>query len=90
MAEFKVSDALKDEISAFRSAGSELGSAATKIEMGPGISTLKTGAHFVTEHNEIVDLMKLYQKLVAKDADELAKMKKAADDLDAKISRKVR
>lgn len=90
MAEFKVNDALTGEVSAFSNTGTEMNSAVSNVEMGAGISTLKAGTRFVTEHNSIIELMKLYQQLIAKDADDLMKMKETADSLDATIANNVR
>ena len=90
MAEFKVNDALMGEVSAFSNTGAEMNSAVSNVEMGVGISTLKAGARFVTEHKSIIELMKLYQQLIAKDADDLIKMKETADILDTTIANSVR
>lgn len=90
MAEFKVNDALTGEVSAFSSTGTEMNSTVSTVEMGVGISTLKAGARFVAEHNSIIELMKLYQQLIAKDADDLLKMKETADTLDATIANSVK
>lgn len=90
MVEFKVNDALTGEVSAFNRTGAEINSAVVDVEMGSGISTLKAGTQFVTEHNSIIELMKLYQKLIAKDANDLMKMKETADILDVTIANSVR
>lgn len=90
MAEFKVSDSLTGEISAFRSTGASLNDGTAKVEMGPGIATLKTGRRFVKEHSSIIQLMQLYQQLIAKDAEDLMKMKEAADTLDETIASTIR
>lgn len=90
MVEFKVNDALTGEVFAFGSTGAEMNSAVSNVEMGAGISTLKAGTRFVAEHNSIIELMKLYQQLIAKDADDLMRMKETADILDATIADSVR
>ena len=90
MTEFKVNDALAEEVSAFSSTGMGMNDAVAEVKIGAGISTLKAGTRFVIEHNSIIELMKLYQQLIAKDAEDIMKMKETADTLDAAIASGVR
>ena len=86
MAEFKVNKALVGEISSLQCTGEQL-SSASSVDCS-GVSSLKTSVRFVSEHNAIIELLKLYQRLVKKEVTDLNAMVESAEELDAKLSGK--
>lgn len=89
MAEFKVNKSLAGEISAFEKTGIGICSSTTEIDSS-GVSTLKTATAYVTQHNAIVALIKLYQSLVARDASDVVAMMKSAEELDTIIAKRTK
>ena len=88
MAEFKVNTALSGEITALESSGSQLDVKLTSVSAG-NVSSLKTSVRFITEHESIIELLKLYKRLITKEASDLNAMKESAETLDASIAGKI-
>ena len=89
MVEFKIADALEDEITAMKNAGDALGDVSDSIS-GDNVSTLKTAVRFASEHQSIMELVALYRELVDKEASDLREMKRTAEELDETIAGRLR
>ena len=89
MTEFKIADALEDEITALQNAGNALRDVSNSISDN-NVSTLKTAVRFAVEHQAIMDLVDLYRQLVDKEASDLREMKRTAEELDETIAGKLR
>lgn len=88
MAEFKVNDAILNEIETFNQSAKELGSTASSLP-GGGVSKMKTASKYVEEHEDIIKLLNLYAKLVAKEEKDLKAMVKEAKAHDNQIGSKI-
>lgn len=81
MAEFKLSQKFRDEISELKNAGDTMNSSAAEIS-SEGVDTLKTSMKYIEQHEEIIELMNLFRSLVIKDAGDLETMMAAVEDAD--------
>lgn len=89
MAEFKVNDSLSSEISAFGSAGEGINGGTASVS-ADGVSSLKTSSRFITEHNSIMQLLSLYQRLIAKEVSDLNAMVESVQTLDTNIANSIK
>lgn len=85
MPEFKVTSGVDAQISAFKTAGSDLNAAYSATDSA-GVSTLTTATAAIAEQASIRKLLELYAGLVVKDADDLAAMAETARQLDQTVS----
>ena len=85
MAEFKVKNDLKNEISAVEKAEEVINEKYSDIS-NRDVSTLRTANTYIAQSKEIKSLLDLYKELVKKDVNDLYKMFNEVKAMDEKIS----
>ena len=85
MAEFKINEALTEEISALRNSGNAINDEYAAVS-SDNVSTLKTSVSIISQHTNIKSLLELYKSLVLRDAQDLDDLVDEAMEMDATIS----
>lgn len=87
MAEVKITEHLSAEIEALRAAGDSMNSASETIA-DDNVNTLKTSVQYIKQHEKMIELFELFQKLIQKDAQDLMAMTQIMEEADIAVAAK--